>query len=68
MHKEIPVKDERDGAKDFIPFLISGAAALAMSAIVVATLFIGTGVGVQGNERTAAASLPHAQHHMFSMR
>ena len=58
--------EEREDAKDFIPLIYSFVAAIMISAIVTATLFMGA--GTQAPERTAAASLPHAQHHIFSIR
>ena len=44
--------EQRNGAKDFIPLLVSALAAVAMAAVVVATLFMSS--GSQASERTAA--------------
>jgi hypothetical protein len=58
--------EQREATKDFIPFLVSGIASVVMGAVIVATLFMGT--GTQGRDHASATSLPHAQHHVFSLR
>jgi hypothetical protein len=54
--------EQRDTVKEVIPFFISGAAALAMGAVIVASLFIGPGPRV--GERAPSNAMSHAQHHI----
>jgi Tfp pilus assembly protein PilN len=64
--KEYAVIDERETEKSLFPLLMGGAATLMMGIVITATLFISP--APQAAERSAASTLAHGQHHIFSLR